>query len=386
MGAAATVNFDLSEDQKLLQESVRRYCREQIAPVIADHLERDELPLNVIRGLASLGVFGLPYPYEFGGGGAGMTGFALALEEIAAVSPSIAAIVFAHTSPTTLIYLNGTEAQKRRWLEPMAEGRFLGAIGMTEPSGGSDVAALRTRADPDGDGWILNGSKTFITNAGTALSGVAVVAARTPRGLSSFIVPADAPGFEVGRHLRKIGWRAAETCEVFMNGCRLPSDALLGKEGDGHRQVLTAVTYGRICVGAIAVGLARACFELATAYAKERKAFGRPIGQQQGVAFKLVDIAVAVDAARLLTLRAAFLADEGRPFRTEASMAKLFASEAAFAAARDAIQVHGAYGVSREYPVSWLLGEAKVLEIVEGTSEIQRGLLARLLGITDQRD
>jgi short/branched chain acyl-CoA dehydrogenase len=386
MGVAAAVNFDLTEDQKLLQETVRRYCRDQIAPVIADHLERDELPVKAIRGLASLGVFGLPYPHEYGGGAAGMTGFALALEEIAAVSPSIAAIVFAHTSPATLIYLNGTEAQKRRWLEPMAEGRFLGAIGMTEPSGGSDVAALRTRADPDGEGWIVNGSKTFITNAGTALSGVAVIAARTPGGLSSFIVPADAPGFDVGRHLRKIGWRAAETCEVFMNDCRLPADALLGKEGDGHRQVLTAVTYGRICVGAIAVGLARACFELATAYARERSAFGRPIGQQQGVAFKLVDIAVAIEAARLLTLRAAFLADEGRPFRKEASMAKLFASEAAFAAAHDAIQVHGAYGVSREYPVSWLLGEAKVLEIVEGTSEIQRSLLARLLGITDQRD
>ena len=171
-----------------------------------------------------------------------------------------------------------------------------------------------------------------------------------------------------------------------MNDCRLPADALLGKDGGGHRQVLTAVTYGRICVGAIAVGLARACFELGSAYAKERSAFGRPIGAQQGVAFKLVDIGVAIEAARLLTLKAAFLADAGRPFRLEASMAKLFASEAAFTAAKDAIQVHGAYGVSREYPVSWLLGEAKVLEIVEGTSEIQRSLLSRLLGVTEQRD
>ena len=380
------MNFDLSDEQKLLQETVRRYCREQIAPVIARYLEHDELPVHAVKGLAALGVFGLPYPAEYGGGGAGMTGFALALEEIAAVSPSIAAVVFAHTSPATLIYLNGTEAQKRRWLEPMTEGRFLGAIGMTEPSGGSDVAALQTRAEPDGDGWVLNGSKTFITNAGTSLSGVAVVAARAPGGISSFIVPQDTPGFDVGRHLHKIGWRAAETCEVFMNDCRVPGDALLGKEGEGHRQVLTAVTYGRICVGAIAVGLARACFDLATAYAKERQAFGRPIGNQQGIAFKLVDIAVAIDAARLLTLRAAALADSGRAFRVEASMAKLFATEAAFEAAHQAIQVHGAYGVSREYPVSWLLGEAKVLEIVEGTSEIQRGLLARLLGITEQRD
>jgi short/branched chain acyl-CoA dehydrogenase len=380
------MNFDLSPEQMLLQETVRHYCREQIAPTIAGYLERDELPLKAIHGLASLGVFGLPYPQEYGGGGAGMTGFALALEEVAAVSPSIAAVVFAHTSPATLIYLNGTDEQKRRWLEPMAEGRFLGAIGMTEPSGGSDVSAMHTRAEPHGDGWILNGSKTFITNAGTSLSGVAVVAARAPGGISSFIVPAETPGFDVGKHLHKIGWRAAETCEVFMNDCKLPADSLLGKEGDGHRQVLTAVTYGRICVGAIAVGLARACFELATAYSRERKAFGRPIADQQGVAFKLVDIGVAIEAGRLLTLRAAYLADEGRPFRREASIAKLYATEAAFVAARDAIQVHGAYGVSREYPVSWLLGEAKVLEIVEGTSEIQRTLLARLLGITDHRD
>lgn len=185
---------------------------------------------------------------------------------------------------------------------------------------------------------------------------------------------------------RKIGWRAAETCEIFLDDCRLPADALLGNEGEGHAQMLTAVTYGRICVGAMAVGLARACFDLASAYAKERLAFGRPIAARQGVAFKLVDIAVAIEAGRLLTLRAAALADTGRPFRTQASMAKLFASEAAFDAAREAIQIHGAYGVSREYPVSWLLGEAKVLEIVEGTSEIQRGLLARLLHITEERD
>ncbi|HEX2680670.1 MAG TPA: acyl-CoA dehydrogenase family protein, partial [Candidatus Dormibacteraeota bacterium] len=195
------MNFDLNDEQKLLQETVRRYCRQQVAPVIGRYLEHDELPTHAVKGLAALGVFGLPFPAQYGGGGAGMTGYAIALEEIAAVSPSIAAVVFAHTSPATLISLYGTAAQKKRWLEPLTEGRFLGAIGMTEPSGGSDVGALKTRAEPDGDGWVLNGSKTFITNAGTSLSGVAVVAARAPGGISSFIVPHDAPGFEVGRHL-----------------------------------------------------------------------------------------------------------------------------------------------------------------------------------------
>ncbi|HEV8483330.1 MAG TPA: acyl-CoA dehydrogenase family protein [Blastocatellia bacterium] len=378
------MNFELTDAQRELVSTIRRYCQEELAPAVTDHLEREEQPNEAIAGLASLGVFGLPYPEEYSGTGAGMTGFALALEEIAAVSPSVAAVVFAHSSPATLIYLNGTESQKQRWLVPLVEGRFLGAIGMTEPGGGSDIAALRTRAHRDGGDWVLNGSKTFITNTGSTMSGVTVVAARAPGGISSFIVPADARGFKVGRHLRKIGWRAAETCEIFLDDCRLPNESLLGKEGEGHRQMLTAVTYGRICVGAIAVGLARACYELAARYSKERTAFGKAIASRQAVAFKLVDMSVSIEAARLLTLRAATLADTGRAFRAEASMAKLFASEAAFDSARQAIQIHGAYGISREYPVSWLLGEAKVLEIVEGTSEIQRGLLARLLNLTER--
>ncbi|MQA85402.1 MAG: acyl-CoA dehydrogenase [Streptosporangiales bacterium] len=379
--------FELSSEHLLIQRTVREFIEAEMAPVVGDYLEHDAFPEAVVRGLADIGVMGLPFPEEYGGSGAGMVAFALALEEIARVSPSVAAIVFAHSSPATLIFLNGTEEQKREWLVQLAEGRIVGAIGLTEPSGGSDAGAVRTKASWDGTSWILNGSKTFITNAGTPMSGVAVVAATTElesgSGLSSFIIPADAPGFETGEPLHKIGWRAADTREIFLRDCRLSPTSLLGKPGEGLRQMLTAVTYGRVCVAAIASGLARACFEQGRGYARERVAFGRPIADNQGVAFKLVDVAVGLAAARLLTYRAAALVDGGQPFRAEASMAKLHATETAFEAARQAIQIHGAYGISREQPVSWLLGEAKVLEIVEGTSEIQRMLLARLLGISE---
>lgn len=380
------MNFDLSDEQVLLQRTVREFAQARIAPTIREHLERETFPREIVRGLAELGVFGLPYPEASGGGGAGLLTFALVVEEIARASPSVAAIVLANSAPATLIALSGTEEQKRRWLVPLARGERLGAIALTEPSGGSDTAAVRTRARAADGGWVLDGGKTFITNAGTELSGLAVVAAATEADeardrLSAFIVPTDTPGFVTGRKLEKIGWRAASTCELFFEACRLPAEALLGARGTGQRQMLVSLTYGRVLVAATAVGLAQACYDHACRYAAERTAFGRSIGGFQGVSFKLVDLAVQLEAARLLTHKAAARSDAGRPFRAEASMAKLFASEVALEAARQAIQVHGAYGISREHPVSWLLGEAKVLEIVEGTSEIQRLLLARLLGI-----
>jgi short-chain 2-methylacyl-CoA dehydrogenase len=381
------VDFGLSPEQAMIRQTIREFAQAEIAPVLSEHLERERFPTALVRRIAELGVMGLPYPEEHGGSGAGLLAFALAIEELAYVSPSIAAIVFAHSSPATLIHLSGTAEQKRRWLVPLARGEMLGAIGLTEPVGGSDVASLKTRATRTGQGWMLNGSKTFITNTGTELTGVVVAAAATSdveprRRLSSFIVPADTPGMVTAPPLRKIGWRIASTCDIFFEKCALPGDALLGGEGDGARQMLTAVTYGRVCVGAIALGLARACFDASKAYAKERRAFGQPIGAFQGIAFPLTDLAVRIEAARLLTYRAASLADSGQPFRAEASMAKLFGSDLAVDAARLAIQVHGAAGISREHAVSWLLDEAKVLEVVEGTSEIQRMLLARLLGIT----
>ena len=381
------MDFDLPEEIQQIRATTRDFARAEMAPVIGGYLEREEFPTDLIRKIAALGVLGLPYPEEHGGSAAGLLAFAVALEELSRVSPSIGAIVFAHSSPATLIHLNGSPAQKREWLEPLARGEMLGAIGITEPSGGSDVANLRTRATRTADGWRLDGSKAFITNTGTDLTGVVVAAAATEEGdprrrLSSFIVPAGASGMRTGRPLRKIGWRLATTCELFFDDCHLAPDALLGVRGDGARQMLTAVTYGRVCVGAIALGLAQACFDAAAAYAREREAFGQRIAAFQGVAFPLADLGVRIEATRLLTYQAAWLADSGRPFRMQASMAKLFGSELAVDAARAAIQILGSPAISREHPISWLLDEAKVLEIVEGTSEVQRLVLARLLGVT----
>jgi butyryl-CoA dehydrogenase len=383
------MDLGLSPEQALVRATVREFAEREIAPAIGEFVERDAFPEAIVRGLADLGVFGLPFAEADGGSGAGMLSFAVALEEIARVDVSVAAIVFAHSSPATILSVGGTPEQRERWLVPLAEGRLLGAIALTEPSGGSDAAAVRataTRATGDGPDapWVLNGSKTFITNTGTPMDGITVVVARAgDAGLSAFVVPAGTSGYRVGRPLHKIGWRAATTCEVFLDGCCVPADHLVGGEpGHGLRQALTAVTYGRVCVGAIATGLARGAYEQALEYGRARRTFGRPIVDRQAVAFGLADIATRIDAARLLTWRAAALADANGPFRAEASMAKLFATETAIRAAELAIQVHGAFGVSREVPVAKLLGDAKVLEIVEGTSEIQRLLLARLLDIS----
>lgn len=381
------MDFALTPEQELLRSTVRAFAEREIAPRIGDYVEADAFPEPIVRGLADLGVFGLAFREADGGSGAGLLGFVLALEEIARVDVSVAAIVFAHSSPATFLSVYGSDEQRERWLRPLAEGRLLGAIGLTEPSGGSDAGAVRATAVPapggTGCAWLLNGSKTFITNTGTPMPGMAVIVARTPEGLSSFVVPDGTPGYRVGRPLHKIGWRAATTCEVFLEDCCVPDQHLIGAPGDGLRQALTAITYGRVCVGAIATGLARGAWEQALAYGKVRRTFGRPVSDRQVVSFGLADLATRIDASRLLTWRAAALADAGRPFRAEASMAKLFATEVGLRAAELAIQVHGAYGVSREYPVAKMLGDAKVLEIIEGTSEIQKLLLARLLGISD---
>ena len=381
------MDLALTPEQQLLRSTVRDFAEREIAPRIAKYVEADAFPEPIVRGLAELGVFGLPFSEADGGSGAGMLGFVLALEEIARIDVSVAAIVFAHSSPATFLSVYGSEEQRRRWLVPLAEGRLIGAIGLTEPSGGSDAGAVRTTASAapgtDGSGWVLNGSKTFITNTGTPMPGIAVVVARAAEGLTAFVVPDGTPGYRVGRPLHKIGWRAATTCEVFLEDACVPSDHLIGgRPGEGLRHALTAITYGRVCVGAIATGLARGAYEQALEYGRGRRTFGRAIVDRQAVSFGLADLATRIDAARLLTWRAAALADSGASFRSEASMAKLFATETGLRAAELAIQIHGAYGVSREYPVAKTLGDAKVLEIIEGTSEIQKLLLARLLGIS----
>ena len=361
------MDLGLTPEQELLRDTVRRFAEREIAPLIGEYVETYTFPEQIVRGLADLGVFGLAFPEADGGSGAGMLAFTLALEEIARVDVSVAAIVFAHSSPATILARFGSDDQRARWLVPLAEGRLLGAIGLTEPSGGSDAAAIRTTATvtADGQGWILDGGKTFITNTGTPMPGVAIVVARIggsdKRSLGVFVVPDGTPGYRVGRPLHKIGWRAATTSEVVLERCLVPADHLIGRPGDGLRAALTAITYGRVCVGAIATGLARGCWELAVAYGTGRRTFGRAVTDHQSVAFALADLATRIDAARLLTWRAAALADAGRPFRTESSMAKLFATSTAMSAPELSIQVHGAYGVSREYPVAKMLGDAKVL-------------------------
>ena len=264
------MELGLSPEQELVRATVREFSEREIAPAIGEYVERDAFPEPIVRGLAQLGVFGLPFATADGGSGAGMLAFAVALEEIARIDVSVAAIVFAHSSPATILSVGGTPEQRARWLVPLAEGRLLGAIGLTEPSGGSDAAAVRATAQRiddgpgPGAGWVLNGSKTFITNTGTPMDGITVVVARAPDGLSAFVVPAGTPGYRVGKPLHKIGWRAATTCEVFLEDCRVPADHLVGGEpGHGLRQALTAITYGRVCVGAIATGLARGAYEQA---------------------------------------------------------------------------------------------------------------------------
>ncbi len=378
--------FELTDEERLLEETVRAFAEREIAPRIGPFVERQEFPTELVRQMASLGLLGIPFDPAYDGGGAGMRGLVVALEALARVEPGVAAIVMCHAAPMTVLAEFGSEAQKRRWLAPMCRGEIIGSFGITEEHGGSNVAGVRTRATPtpEGEGLVLRGGKVFSTNAGTPLHGLSVVLAvthpdRPERAHSCFVVPVGTPGFSVGGLVPKIGWRLADSRELIFDDCRLPADHMVGVRGEGLKQMLVTVSYGRIAVAACAVGLAQRALDLALAYGKSRRPFGQPILEHQGVAFPLADLATQLHAARLMTRHAASLADAGRPFRLEASMAKLFASEVAMAAAHRAIQVHGAYGVTHEYPVSWLLGEAKVLEIVEGTSEIQRLLIARLI-------
>ncbi len=380
------MDFSLSPQHEEIRRTVRGFAEGRIAPV-ADELERrGEFPHDIIREAADLGLLGVPYPEEIGGTGLDSLAYAITVEELSRVSGSVGIIVSAHTSlGCNPIWLAGTDAQKEKYLRPMASGRVIGAYGLTEPGAGSDSRGTRTRAHLDGDCWVLNGSKRFITNAGVA--GTYIVTAVTDREqesgrISAFIVEADTPGFSIGRMEEKMGLHASNTGELIFNDCRIPAENLLGAEGEGDKLFLKTLDGGRIGIAAMALGLAQAAYEAASAYAKERHQFGRPIGSFQGVAFKIADAAMNIDAARLLTYRAAWLKDQGRPYTTEAAMAKLFASEVARDVTNDAIQVHGGYGYVTEYRVERYLRDAKLTEIGEGTSEIQRLVIARnLLGL-----
>jgi alkylation response protein AidB-like acyl-CoA dehydrogenase len=380
------MDFALSPQHEEIRRTVREFAERRIAPV-ADEMERKgEFPHEIIREAADLGLLGVPYPEEIGGTGLDSLAYAITIEELSRVSGSVGIIVSAHTSlGCNPIWLAGTDAQKETYLRPLASGEKLGAYGLTEPGAGSDSRGTRTRAHRSGDCWVLNGSKRFITNAGVA--DTYIVTAVTDReadsgNISAFIVDAGTRGFSIGRMEEKMGLHASNTGELLFDDCAIPVENLLGEEGEGDKLFLRTLDGGRIGIAAMALGLAQAAFEAASTYSKERRQFDRPIASFQGVAFMIADMATDIDAARLLTYRAAWLKDQGRPYSTEAAMAKLFASETAMRVTNDAIQVHGGYGYITEYRVERYLRDAKLTEIGEGTSQIQRMVIARnLLGV-----
>ncbi len=378
------MDFDLTGEQEEFRRAVGEFARDVIAPAVEEFDREERFPLEIVRQMGELGLFGLPFPERFGGLGGDFLTFCLCLEEIARVDSSVAITLEAAVGlGANPIFRFGTEEQRDRWLVPMARGQILGAFALTEAGGGTDAHAVRTAARLDDGSWVINGSKAFITNSGTPISEVCVVAARTggPGEISNILVPADARGFSVGRSFRKVGWRASDTHDLSFSDCRVPQENLLGERGRGYAQFLEVIDDGRIAIAALAVGLARGCLEESVAYAKEREAFGRPIGSFEGLQFKMADMRVAVETARLAYLRAAWLKDHGRPYKAEAAIAKLYASEIAVSSARDAVQIHGGYGFIEESPVARFYRDAKVLEIGEGTSEIQRILIARDLGL-----
>ena len=380
------MDFELTPEQQDLQAAVRAFAEEVVAPAAAEADEREEFPTETVKRMAELGLFGIPFPEELGGQGGDLLSFCLCLEELARYDSSLAITLEATVGlAANAIFRFGSDEQKQRWLVPMARGEAIGAFALTEPGGGTDARAVRTTGRLDGDAWVIDGTKAFITNSGTPLTSAVVVAALDEEAdegdLTTIVVPAGSAGMTVGPPYRKVGWRASDTHEVSFDGCRVPADHLLGERGRGYAQFLETLADGRVAIAALSVGLARGCLEESVRYAGQREAFGEPIGSFEALQFKIADMRVGVDTARLAYQRAAWLRDRGRPFATEASIAKLYASEVAVSAAREAVQVHGGYGFVEEFPVARFYRDAKVLEIGEGTSEIQRLLIARALGL-----
>jgi short/branched chain acyl-CoA dehydrogenase len=377
------VDFDLSPEHELLRDTVRQFALEKVAPV-AEELDREKrFPYELVAELAGLGLMGMTIPEEYGGGGTDTLSYALAIEELTRVDSSVAITVAAHHSLGTLpIYLFGTEEQRREWLPELASGRKLAAFGLTEPNAGSDAAAARTTATLEDGEWVIDGSKIFITNAGTDISACVTITVRTGDDeISNLIVPNGTPGYEISPPMQKLGWRASDTRELSFSAARVPEGNLLGERGAGLRQFLQILDGGRISVAAMGVGLAQGCYDLASAYAREREQFGRPIASFQAVQQKLVDIATELEAARYLVYKAAWEKDEGRDFARTAAMAKLFSGELSHRAANWALQIHGGYGFMDEYPISRFYRDQKILEIGEGTNEVQRMVIARHLGL-----
>ena len=377
------MDLDLSPEHELLRETVRSFAEERVAPV-AEELDREHrFPYELVAELAELGLLGIPIPEEHGGAGGDTLAYAIAIEELTRIDSSVAITVAAHTSLGTMPFLLfGSEEQKREWLPDLASGRKLAAFGLTEPGAGSDAGATRTTAELSDGEWVVNGSKIFITNAGTDLTACVTITARTgPDEISNIVVPNGTPGYVISAPMRKMGWRASDTRELSFEGCRVPEGNLLGPRGAGFKQFLEILDGGRISVAAMGLGLAQGAYDLARAYAAEREQFGKPIARFQAVQFALADMAVELEAARGLVYKAAWLKDQGRESAKEAAIAKLYTGELSKRVVDKALQIHGGYGFMDEYAISRLYRDQKVLEIGEGTNEVQRMVIARHLGL-----
>ena len=377
------MNFCLSEEQQLLKRSVREFAESEIRPHVREWDEQQHFPHELLPRLAELGLMGIQFPGEYGGAAMSAVDYCICIEELARVDPSISLSVAAHNGlGAAHIAMFGSDEQKARYLAPLASGDKLAAWGLTEPSSGSDAAAMRTTAVRDGDVWVLNGSKAFITHGGSGHTMVVMAVtdrSKGNKGISAFVVERGTPGFSAGKKEDKLGMRASETTEVLLQNCRIPAGQLLGEEGQGFIQTLQVLDAGRIGIAALAVGLAQGAYEAAKNYAFERKQFGRAIGTFQSIRWRLVDHAARVEAARLLTYRAAWLKDQGRRTTLDSSMAKLYASEIAVRASEDAVQIHGGYGFVKDYPAEKFFRDVKLTTIGEGTSEVQRLVIARQL-------
>ncbi|HZB29869.1 MAG TPA: acyl-CoA dehydrogenase family protein [Streptosporangiaceae bacterium] len=385
------MDYRLSDEHESLRKTVEDFARRVVAPE-AERLDASgEFPYDIVRQMGSMGLFGLPFPEEYGGMGGDYFALCLAIEELARVDSSVAITLEAGVSLGAMpISRFGTEEQRRRWLPDLAAGRALGAFGLTEPGGGSDAGATRTTARLDGEHWVINGTKSFITNSGTEITRLITVTAITDsdgggtsagRGISSIIVPLPSPGCTVSKPYSKVGWHASDTRELAFADCRVPAENLLGQRGRGYANFLSILDEGRIAIAALATGLAQGCLDESIKYAKEREAFGAPIGANQAIAFKIADMEVRAHTARLAWYRAAEKMMRGEPFKREAAIAKLYSSEIAVTNAREATQIHGGYGFINDFPVARHWRDAKILEIGEGTSEVQRMLIARDLGL-----
>jgi short/branched chain acyl-CoA dehydrogenase len=380
------MDFDLSPDHELIRRTVREFAEAEVGPV-AEELDRTKsFPYEIVAKLGKLGLMGIPFPQEYGGGGGDTLAYALAVEELTRVDSSVAITLCAHTSlGTQPIYLFGSEEQKREWLPQLCAGEKLGAFGLTEPEAGSDAGNTRTRARLDGGEWVIDGAKQFITNAGTDISGVVCITAVTgdsggAKEISNLIVPNGAPGYEQGTPYRKMGWNASDTRPLTFTECRVPEQNLLGPRGQGFKQFLHILDIGRIGVAAMGIGLAQGALDQALAYAKERKAFGKPISKFQAIQAKLADMSTEIEAARLLVYKAAREKDSGANFTLTAAQAKLKTGRLAVKCSEEAVQIHGGYGFIEEYPVCRFYRDAKILTIGEGTDEVQQMVIARALG------